>query len=220
MSLTNNPNILIQARLSSSRLPAKVLLPFGNQTTLLGFLFKRLKYFYNSHSIYLATSTNQEDDLICDECEKHSIPFYRGSLSNVYKRLFAAADFFSLPSFIRITADDPFIDPIASINPLLDYSISSRLKFCTSFMVEPTPNGQVCSFFNTEYLSSFSAVDDPQFKEHLVPYLISLSSNKSLFSPHIGNNVLPLSLAVDTESNYKALFNPPRNFLMTSVFIN
>ena len=79
-------------------------------------------------------------------------------------------------------------------------------------MVEPTPNGQVCSFFNTEYLSSFSAVDDPQFKEHLVPYLISLSSNKSLFSPHIGNNVLPLSLAVDTESNYKALFNLSQKF--------
>ena len=100
---------LVQARMSSSRLPGKVLLPCGKNT----FLGQQLKRVYSSKRIskvVVLTSTHESDDNIVDFCENSEIPFFRGNLQNVFRRFsdFLAQNSKDYRFFVRLTADCPF----------------------------------------------------------------------------------------------------------------
>jgi len=213
----NDFSVVIQARLSSTRLPSKALLPFRG-LTVLGFLLSRLLINFDKSSIFVATSTNLEDDLICDECVKYGIDYYRGSLSHVSKRLLDTALHFNLGNFIRLTADDPFIDPLESILPLFAYATANHMDFCTSYMFSPTPNGQVCSFINTSFLHQYSSVADPVFKEHIVPFFIDKFGSSCRYSPHLNYGLFPYSLAIDTVDNFRSLLNLPDSITLKTSY--
>ena len=76
-------NAIIQARMNSSRLPGKVLLPILGKPLLI-FLYERLCHSMLLDNIIVATSINKSDDSIYD-VKKNKIKVYRGSEENVLK---------------------------------------------------------------------------------------------------------------------------------------
>ena len=76
--------IIIQARMTSTRLPGKVLKPFQDNSTILGRLCKNLKLLHLP--MIIATSTNPDDDRIVEFCKKNKIQYFRGEEQNVLKR--------------------------------------------------------------------------------------------------------------------------------------
>lgn len=102
--------ILVQARMSSSRLPGKVLIPILKKP-LLGYLLERLQRVDASDALVVATSTDQSDDPIVAYCDSIGVTGFRGDLNDVLKRFCDAATHYSLDAVVRICGDSPLIDP-------------------------------------------------------------------------------------------------------------
>lgn len=107
-----NPRIIsiIQARMSSSRLPGKVLLDIAGQP-MLARVVQRARRSRWASLVVVATSTEPEDDPIASFCDRLSIPCFRGSLYDVLDRYYQAASLYQAQVVVRLTADCPLIDP-------------------------------------------------------------------------------------------------------------
>ena len=79
---------IIQARMTSHRLPGKVLLPlpYGSSTSALEQMIKRVKRSRSIHKIVIATTTNKTDDVLCRLARKLNVDCFRGSENNVLSR--------------------------------------------------------------------------------------------------------------------------------------
>src|SRR3989339_319866 len=101
---------IVQARLSSTRLPGKVLLDLGGKIILQRVVdnLKNSKYIDNT---IVATSIDFEDDKIVDYCNKANINVLRGSLEDVLDRFYQIAKFNNVKHICRVTSDCPLIDP-------------------------------------------------------------------------------------------------------------
>lgn len=97
---------LITARLKSSRLKKKILLPL-NGKTVLDHVIDRCKQTNHIEDVVLCTSTNPQDAELFDYALKHQIKFYAGSEDDVLKRLLDAAKYYGYDAFVSITADNP-----------------------------------------------------------------------------------------------------------------
>src|SRR5580693_457633 len=93
---------VIQARMSSSRLPGKVLMPIAGKP-LLWHIVHRLGQCRTIDSIAVATSTDPRDDAIAEFCGADGIVCVRGSLDNVLDRFRAAAERTGAGTVLRIT---------------------------------------------------------------------------------------------------------------------
>ena len=105
-----NINIIIEARLNSSRLPKKHLL-LVREEPIIQFLIKRLKNVTTCNKIILATTNTKLDDPLVDLAIKNKIDYFRGDEENVMLRVLNAANFFSTDIIVGITADCPLVDP-------------------------------------------------------------------------------------------------------------
>ena len=100
----------IQARMTSTRLPGKVLLDLGGKPVL-AHVVARLARCVNVDAICIATSTNVEDDPIVDFAASVGVGVYRGSEHDVLARFVGAARACAADLVVRITADCPLIAP-------------------------------------------------------------------------------------------------------------
>ena len=81
---------IIEARMTSSRLPGKVLLESGINKPLLLCLIERIRKVKNIDQIIVATTTNSEDNKIIKFCKENKIDFFRGSENDVMGRVLNA----------------------------------------------------------------------------------------------------------------------------------
>ena len=101
---------IIQARMSSERLPGKVLKEVNEKPLLLHQL-ERVARSKHVEKIVVATSTNPADDEIERFAKKGNISFFRGSEGDVLSRFEGAAQETGATTIIRLTADCPLSDP-------------------------------------------------------------------------------------------------------------
>ena len=100
----------IQARMSSTRLPGKVLFEI-NGKPLLSYTIRQLKECRRLHHIQVLTSDHSSDEPIVSFARKQSIAVSCGSLNDVLDRYYQAARQLSVKEIVRITGDCPLIDP-------------------------------------------------------------------------------------------------------------
>ena len=101
---------IVQGRMSSNRLPGKVLLPLAGKPVLWHVL-NRLKFCKTLDVIVLATSVSKEDRKLKKVADSLDIPTFFGSLDDVLSRYYLSAKKYKLDTVVRITADCPVIDP-------------------------------------------------------------------------------------------------------------
>ena len=101
---------VLEARMNSSRLPGKVLKKLYN-TSILEILINRLKNVNLVDKIVVSTSRNSMDSKIIKFCKNKKIDFFRGSEENVLERTFRTAIKYKPRMIIRLTCDNPFLDP-------------------------------------------------------------------------------------------------------------
>lgn len=101
---------IVQARMSSTRLPGKVLKEICGEP-MLKLLIDRLRMSETIDKLVIATSVDISDDIIEDKCEEWGVDCFRGSLEDVLDRYYQAALKYEAGTVVRITADCPLIDP-------------------------------------------------------------------------------------------------------------
>jgi len=101
---------ILQARVSSSRLPGKVLKSLLGVPMLLRQI-ERLQKSQKIDQLLVAISTEPTDDLIYKLCKENGIECHRGSLDDVLDRFYQAARVFTPEHVVRLTADCPLTDP-------------------------------------------------------------------------------------------------------------
>lgn len=99
---------LITARMKSTRLPKKLTLKIDNRE-IIALMIDRLKLAKTLDEIIIATSTNPQDDILCEIAERENIKYFRGSEEDVLERLYYAAKKYNLDYLINLTADCPLV---------------------------------------------------------------------------------------------------------------
>ena len=100
----------IEARMTSSRLPGKVLMKVLGKP-ILYYLVERLKQVSLLDDIVLATTTNSDDDSLVKFANNEGIQSYRGSEDDVMGRVIGAAESVDADLIVEITGDCPIIYP-------------------------------------------------------------------------------------------------------------
>jgi spore coat polysaccharide biosynthesis protein SpsF (cytidylyltransferase family) len=109
--MVNKTVLITQARTGSSRLPNKVLKEI-NGKSLLQIHLERLKQCNSISEIIVATTTNNEDQIIFDKAIEWGFDAYKGSESDVLDRFYQAVKDKNADWIVRVTSDCPLIDPI------------------------------------------------------------------------------------------------------------
>ena len=99
--------VIIQARLSSTRLPGKVLKPFFKESSILDLQLKKLRSLGLPY--LLATTKNTLDDRLVEWALNNKVSYYRGDEHNVLNRFISAAESNRAKNIIRVCSDNPFI---------------------------------------------------------------------------------------------------------------
>lgn len=110
--------VLVTARLKSTRLPRKALLPLGGRP-IVGHLIDRMRRLRHPAEIVLCTSTLAEDDPLAAFAEAEGVEIYRGDPDDVLARLAHAATARGHTVDAIVTADNPWVDP-ESLDRLID----------------------------------------------------------------------------------------------------
>lgn len=102
---------IIQARMKSTRLPGKILLPIplGGDKTLLSWILDELNFSEFDNKIIVASSTNTENDILEAFC-KNKVEIFRGNEEDVLSRFISIAKRDNYNCVVRLTADNPVID--------------------------------------------------------------------------------------------------------------
>jgi spore coat polysaccharide biosynthesis protein SpsF len=102
--------IIVQARMTSTRLPGKVLADLGGRP-MLGQELARLKRCRRAAEIVVATTANAADDAVVALAEKEGVGWFRGDEHDVLSRYLGAARAARAEVVVRVTADCPLIEP-------------------------------------------------------------------------------------------------------------
>jgi spore coat polysaccharide biosynthesis protein SpsF len=108
--MKNKVTAIIQARMTSTRLPGKVLMEVMGRP-LLSYQIERLRFSRMIDKIIIATTVNKEDDPIVKLCQKDGLDFYRGSEDDVLDRYYQTAKRYNSKHIMRLTGDCPLIAP-------------------------------------------------------------------------------------------------------------
>ncbi|MEM1400479.1 MAG: NTP transferase domain-containing protein, partial [Pseudomonadota bacterium] len=110
--------VIIQARMTSSRLPGKVLTSVAGRP-LLSYLVESMEHCRNAGPIVVASSVEPTDDPIADYCDENGIECFRGPLDDVMARFLLAVEALNANQFVRVCGDSPLLD-----HRLIDRAIS------------------------------------------------------------------------------------------------
>ena len=193
---------ILQARLSSKRLPKKVLKKI-NEKTILGRVINRLKKSKEIKKIIVATSISVDDDNIVNFCKKNKILYYRSNLKNVFLRYYETIKFYNIKNFVRITADSPLIDP-KIIDKAIRLFKKKKVDIVTNTLKRSYPKGQSVEIINSDIiLKTLNAVSkNKSYKEHVTSYFYANKRKFKIHNFNLKNNISSINLSIDTLSDF------------------
>jgi len=193
---------IIQARMSSTRLPAKVMLPILNQP-ILWHINHRLK---QSHvdDICIATSTNPNDDEIVQFAVKENIQYFRGSETLVLDRLIGAAEKFNADAIVRVTADCPLFDPNIINDMIKIYKEQKEFDFVSNTVERTFPDGLDIELMSKDFLYKLSnSLQDPFLREWFPMYIVENYKQFRFLSYTNKDNLSHLRWTIDFAEDYE-----------------
>ena len=196
----------IEARMTSSRLPGKVLLNAAGKP-MLKHLINRLQAVPSLDQIVLATTVNATDDVLEEFARQAGIECYRGSEEDVMQRVVEAGAHSNADIIVEITGDCPIIDP-QIVEQTIRMFHANKVDYVSNAYVRSYPIGMDTQVFLLETLKrSQSMTKDPLDHEHVTLHIckhpeefsqVHLVAPPELFWPDLG-------LTLDEQSDYELL---------------
>jgi spore coat polysaccharide biosynthesis protein SpsF (cytidylyltransferase family) len=140
---------ILQARMTSSRLPGKVMMPINN-VPMIHWQISRLSHSSGIDKLVVATSTDPSDDILASYLEEKAINVHRGPLSNVYQRFLDVIN--QNPDsdvIIRLTGDCPMVMP-KLIDEMLEYYAQNKFDYLSNCLTPSFPDGLDIEIFSRQ----------------------------------------------------------------------
>jgi len=165
---------VIQARMSSSRLPGKVLADLVG-APMLGRQVERLRRSRRLDALVLATSDQPDDDPVAAYAERIGLPVVRGPLADVLGRFAAVLDAWpQATTLVRLTADCPLADwrVLDAVIERLAETGADYVNNTTAAAAKTFPHGLDVEAMRAEVLrQAASEATDPYDCEHVTPFI-------------------------------------------------
>ena len=163
---------VLQARMSSTRLPGKVMADLAGAPMILRQI-ERLGRARRLDRVLVATSTDPSDDGLAAMLTLHDVPVHRGPLDDVLARFEGALKAFGpVEILVRLTADCPLADPEV-IDATVDLLTSRSLDYAANTPAHRTyPKGLDVEVMRVDaLLKAAREAKDPYEREHVTPFL-------------------------------------------------
>lgn len=202
--MTERVVIVTQARMTSTRLPGKVLKEAAGKP-LFAHHLERLKRVRAADAVIVATTVNATDDPIVDLAQSLGFPFVRGDEQDVLDRFVRAARAEDAGIVVRVTSDCPLIDPALldtliaryrtgqAETPPIDYACIDVSRF---------PRGMDAEIFSRVLLEEAGREATEQAeREHVTPYIYRRPDRFRLVGVGPDAGTWPYRLCVDEDSD-------------------
>ena len=227
----NDVKIIIQARTGSTRLPQKMILPFYENEGIFSLLLKKLTSVFDKNDIILATSVNENNDILVETAKQYGINYFRGSENDVLQRFIDAAKEFNAENIIRVCADNPFLDTFY-IELLIEKFEKFNCDYLSYITSEGTPSIKTHYGFWAEAvkLSALEKVreltDENLYHEHVTNFIYA---NRDIFDVNFFE-IIPeidrhkdIRLTIDTQVDFdtqKEIFSRLNNYIPNFTSLN
>jgi spore coat polysaccharide biosynthesis protein SpsF len=164
---------IVQARMTSTRLPGKVLMDLAGQP-LLAQMIRRLKRASRLDEIVVATTANATDDAIVDLARTENVSCFRGSETDVLSRYVGAARMAGAELVVRVTSDCPLIDPEV-LDRVVDRALDpgEPCDYASNARVRTYPRGLDVEAFHIDVLERIARLArSAAAREHVTHFLL------------------------------------------------
>jgi spore coat polysaccharide biosynthesis protein SpsF len=194
---------IVQARMSSRRLPGKVLKPILGRP-MLGLQLDRLRQSTMIDRFTVATSDDRSDDEVAAFCAAKQIDCYRGPLDDVLARYEGAArENDPIDHVVRLTADCPLID-VALIDLVVEHHLRGAFDYSSNTVRARYPDGLDVEIMKRTALRVAAAeASSPYDREHVTPFLYSQPERFRLGSVENVLDQRHMRWTVDTEADFR-----------------
>ena len=170
---------IIQARMTSKRLPGKHMLPVMG-IPIIQHLVNRLKNVQSINNIVMATTINQADDPLVELSILNGINYFRGSEPDVMSRVIESAKSIDAEIIVSITGDCPVIDP-QLIEQAIQVFIHNDCDYLDNSVIPGYPGGMNVEVYTLKSLIKSSKLAiNPLDREHVSSHMLR---NRDLFKP-------------------------------------
>ena len=196
---------IIQARMGSTRLPGKVMKKIDGKKSILEHVIKQLSYSTKIEKIIVATTDLPEDDVIIKYLISKKIDFFKGSSEDVLDRYFQCANEYSIDTIVRITADNPLIDP-KIVDLIVEEYEKEKYDLVTNTIYRTFPYGTEVEVFSFEILkNAWKNAKKPSEREHVTPYIRNLQNKFHLKNLKNNKNFSQLRYTVDRKEDLEVV---------------
>lgn len=164
--------IVVQARLGSTRLPRKVLMPLSGKPLIIRML-ERITFSNSAENIVVAVTGETDDDELVEVCESEGYSVFRGSTNDLLDRHYQTGLKYNAEAIVKIPSDCPLIDPDIITN-VLDYYVSNKNKYDYVSNLHPAtyPDGNDVEVMSMRTLEKAWKNSNKDFeREHTTPYI-------------------------------------------------
>lgn len=164
--------IVIQARMGSTRLPGKVMLPLAGKPLLVQ-MVERVQSAALATTVVVATTPAYEDDVIEFLCLEQGFHCFRGHPTNLLDRHYQAGLAFGATAVVKIPSDCPLIDPNV-IDKVLTFYANHRTEYDFVSNLHPAsfPDGNDVEVIPMDVLeTAWSEAQKPHEREHATPFI-------------------------------------------------
>lgn len=194
----------IEARMKSSRLPGKVLLPVCGKP-LLELMIERLRQVPELDGIVIATTADPSCQPIEDLAKRLGVGCFRGSEDDVLDRVLRSAQSAQADLIVELTGDCPLIDPDLVSEVIREFR-SRDVDYCANVLQRTHPRGMDVQVFPTKVLARVAELtNNPSDREHVSIYIYTHPEQFRLHnvtSSHSAEEA-DLRLTVDTPDDFK-----------------
>ena len=212
---------IIQARMTSSRLPGKVLKEIAGYP-MIHHVIQRVGLSKMIDEVVVATTTDMQDEEIAEYCRVNKVSCFRGHPYDVLDRFFQTAVNHQADIIVRITADCPLMDP-ALIDELVNDYLVSGVDFAANRLPPPWkrsyPIGLDIEIVSFEKLErAWKEATSTFEREHVMPYFYDEPGRSKILVKHHDPDYGARRLTVDTPQDLEFVrkifehFSPQINF--------
>jgi len=159
---------ILQARMTSSRLPRKVLMDVEGMP-MIGRQLERVKKSKLVNEIVVATSVDSSDDELVDYVEDFGVIVQRGPLKDVLQRFIEVLDVYDFRDVVRLTADCPLADSDV-IDGTIEMYLNCNFDYVSNTQVRTFPRGLDVEVFNNRVLREVAKNDESAMSREHVTY--------------------------------------------------